>query len=405
MPSFQYRARDKEGALITGKIDAVSLPEVETNLDRMGLIPIRIGGESEAARFVSLLKTPFQKITPQDVILFSRQLATLFGAGVPLLKALNTLEKQAISTAFAEVIKEIRLYVEGGGTLSAAIARHPSVFPEFFPHMIEAGEAGGILDAVLERMATMLEKNAENKARVKSATLYPKIVVGAIIIAVIILMNFVVPRFAAMYASFKIDLPLPTRILILLSGVFSAYWYYLFIFVSGVYGAFRFYLTTVNGRRQWDRLRLGFPIFGPIILKATLSRFCRVLGALYRSGLPILQSLDISSRAIENTAISAEVKAIEGGVRAGKSLSEPMTKTAYFPPLIIQMTAVGEETGNLDAMLDKAAQYYETEVDSAIRNLTTTIEPILLAFIFGMVLFLALAIFLPMWDILKVVKR
>jgi len=405
MPSFQYRARDKDGGLVTGMLDALSRPDVETTLDRMGLIPIRVEGEAGGVRLLSAIRAPFEKVTQQDIIIFSRQLATLFGAGVPLLKALGGLEKQAGASSFSGVIKAIRLDIEGGGALSAAIAKHGRVFPEFYPHMVEAGEAGGILEPVLERTAAMLERNAENAARVKSALLYPKIVAGAIVVAVVILMKFVVPRFAAMYASFNVPLPLPTRVLIVLSYAFSHYWYYAVSLFGASYAAFRLYRATPSGRLNWDAFRLGVPVFGPIILKSTISRFCRILGSLYKSGLPILQSLDIASRAVGNSVVSAEVKVIEEAIRAGKTLAEPIGEAGHFPPLVAQMAAVGEETGNLDAMLDKAAQYYDTEVDAAIRNLTTTIEPILLSFIFVMVLFLALAIFLPMWDILKVVKR
>ncbi|MBI5809897.1 MAG: type II secretion system F family protein, partial [Deltaproteobacteria bacterium] len=251
----------------------------------------------------------------------------------------------------------------------------------------------------------MLEKNAENKAKVKSATLYPKIVVGAIVAAVIVLMNFVIPKFAQLYASFKVELPLPTRVLIFMSNAFFSYWYLGAAVIAAVFFGVRMYAATGSGRRAVDMLSLKIPVFGPLITRSVLSRFARVLGALYKSGLPILQSLDIVSRAVENRVISSDVKSFETEVRAGKNLSDPMATSPNFEPMIVQMVRVGEETGNLDVMLDKAAEYYDREVDTTIRNLTTLLEPIILAFIFVMVLFLALAIFLPMWDILKIVRR
>jgi len=405
MPFFKYRARDREGSLVTGRLEAEDTAALEEALDSMGLIPISVSSSNKASSGRSRLKRLFEQIPQKDIILFSRQLATLFAAGVPLTRALGTLEKQVSTDAFREVIKKVREDVEGGGTFSAAIARHPKVFPELYAHMVEAGEAGGILDEVLDRLAFMLERASENRAKVKSAMLYPKIVLGAIVVAIVVLMTFVIPKFSKMYASFKVPLPLPTRMLIALSNIFVHYWYLPLAAAAAVYLVFRLYTSTDKGRINWDKLRLRFPIFGPIILKSIHSRFARVLGSLYKSGLPILQSLDISSRAVENKLIAEEVKKIEDEVREGKSLSEPMAESAHFPPMVVQMVLVGEDTGNLDDMLEKVAQYYDNEVDASIRNLTTTLEPVLLAFIFVIVLFLALAIFLPMWDILKIVRR
>lgn len=402
MPSFQYRARDKQGSLVTGSLEAENKSQLESALDRMGLIPIQIMAKGRSLKLPGL--DSFQKISPQDLILFSRQLATLFGAGVPLTRALYALERQVTNPKFVQIIKAIREEVEGGASLSAAISKHKE-FPELYANMIEAGEAGGILEGVLDRLAFMLEKTSENKSKVKSATLYPKILIGAIVAAVVVLMNFVVPKFGKLYASFQIELPLPTRILIVLSDAFVNYWYIALVFFIVLYLGFRSYLKTESGRLNWDNLSLRIPVFGTLAHKSILSRFSRVLGSLYKSGLPILQSLDIVSRAVENKAIAADIKRIEEEVRAGKSLTEPMSKSRHFPPMMLQMVAVGEDTGNLDEMLEKVAQYYDQEVDATIRNLTTLLEPILLSFIFAMVLFLALAIFLPMWDIMKIVRR
>jgi type II secretory pathway component PulF len=408
MPNFQYRARDREGALVTGALEASDRTALEGTLDRMGLIPIRVSEAAPTSRRlpgVARVRDLVETIPRSEIIIFSRQFATLFGAGIPVTKALNTLEVQARSARFKRVIRRIREDVEGGSTLSAAIARHPKVFPEIYASMIEAGEAGGILEGVLDRLAYMLEKDSENRAKIKSATLYPKIVVVAIVLAVAVLMNFVVPKFARMYSSFNVELPLPTRALIFISDLFAGYWYVMLAVAVVVFAGLRLYVSTAPGRHLWDRLSLSMPVFGPLALKSIQSRFARVLGALYKSGLPILQALDIVSRAVENRVVSAEVKSIEGSVRAGSPLSEPMSASAHFPPMIVQMVAVGEETGNLDEMLEKAAHYFDQEVDSTIRNLTTLLEPMILIFIFGAVLFLALAIFLPMWDILKVVRR
>ncbi|CAG1066295.1 Type II secretion system protein F [uncultured bacterium] len=404
MPSFNYKARDKQGSLVTGSLEAASMEEIETSLDRLGLIPIKVAAAGPSFRFPDL-KRYFEKVPQQEIIVFSRQLATLFGAGVPLTKSLSTLERQSTVAPFRRIVKTLREDIEAGTSLAAALRKHPSVFPELYASMIEAGEAGGILEEVLRRLASMLEKNSENRARIKSATLYPKIVVVGLAVAVVILMSFVVPRFSQLYGSFKIDLPLPTRLLIAISDFTLMYWYFFLAGAIVVFFALKAFLRTGRGKDLWDRSVIKIPVFGPIILKSVLSRFSRVLGSLYRSGLPILQSLDIVSRAVDNRSIAAEVKRIEAEVRAGKPLSIELGRSGKFPPMVVQMVAVGEDTGNLDEMLDKVSEYYDQEVDSSIRNLASTLEPVLLTFIFAVVLFLALAIFLPMWDIIKVVKR
>lgn len=404
MPFFSYRARNRAGALVTGRVEAATRTAAETNIDRMGLIPISVQPSRKTIELPDI-NSLLQTITPQDAILFSRQLATLFAAGIPLTRALFTLEMQLSSKKLAAIIKTVREDVEGGATFANALKKHPHVFDETYYSMVEAGEAGGILDNILERLASMKERVAEINSKVKAATLYPKIVVGTIVIAVIILMTFVVPKFARLYANFNVPLPWPTRALIALSNFFTSYWYLVAIIVIAPIVLFKWYTKTENGHYNWDKWKLNIPIFGPFSQKATMSRFARIFGALYKSGLPILQSLDIVSRITDNRLISKAVKEIENDIRAGKSLSELMEKSRLFPPMVVQMARVGEETGALDEMLEKVAQYYDQEVEHTVRNLTTILEPMLLGVIFGMVLFLALAIFLPMWDIVSIVKR
>lgn len=404
MPFFSYRARNRTGALVTGNVEAANKAAAEINLDKMGLIPLSVKPAKIAIEFpnINLL---FQTIAPQDTILFSRQLATLFTAGIPLTKALFTLEIQLSNKKLTNIIKIVREDVEGGATFAQALKKHPHVFDETYYSMVEAGEAGGILDNILERLAAMKERIQEINSKVKSATLYPKIVVAAILIAVIILMTFVVPKFSRLYSNFNVPLPLPTRILIAMSNFFSSYWYLTAIAAILPIVIFKWWTKTDAGHYNWDKWKLNIPIFGPFSQKATMSRFARVFGSLYKSGLPILQSLDIVSRVTDNRLISRAVKDIEIDIRSGKSLSELMEQSGLFPPMVVQMVRVGEETGALDEMLEKVAQYYDQEVDYTVRNLTTSLEPILLTVIFGMVLFLALAIFLPMWDIVSIVKR
>ncbi len=256
MPFFQYRARDKEGALVTGSLEADDRASLEASLDRMGLIPIRVSARKKARFKIPDLKNLFQKVEQQEIILFSRQLATLFSAGVPLTRALSTLENQIPNPKFVSVIKAIREDIEGGSAFAAAIAKHPEVFPELYATLIEVGEASGILDEVLERLAALFEKNAENAAKIKSATLYPKIVIGAVFVAIVILMNFVIPRFSKLYASFGADLPLPTRVLIVLSKAFTSYWYVALIFFALLYIVTKSFLSSEGGKRMRDQLLL-----------------------------------------------------------------------------------------------------------------------------------------------------
>src|SRR3989304_4966123 len=376
MPFFFYRARDRAGALVTGTFEASTKAAAETNLDKMGLIPISVRSARKPIKLpdINLL---LQSITPGDIILFSRQLATLFTAGIPLTRALFTLETQLVNKKLTGIIKTVREDLEGGATFANALKKHPHAFDETYYSMIEAGEAGGILDNILDRLAALKEKKQGINSKVKSATLYPKIVVGAIFAAIAILMTFVIPQFAKLYSGFKVPLPLPTKILIAASNFFSSYWYLLAVAVIAPFLIFRLYTKTEAGRYNWDRFKLKIPIFGPFSQKATMSRFARIFGALYRSGLPILQSLDIMSRVVDNKVISKAIKDIEGDIRAGKSLSEMMEKSRLFPPMVVQMVRVGEETGALDEMLDKVALYYDQEVEYTIRNITTTLEPIL----------------------------
>lgn len=407
MPTFTYRARDKDGALHTGTLDGETRMAIEGDLDAMGLIPLRITSVREPLlpQLSKKIAVLFSPTSDEDLILFSRQLATLTGAGVPLTKALTTLEKQMSSPYFVNVIKEVKFNIEGGGSFHKALAEHPEVFPEVFIHMVEAGEVGGILDEVLDRMADMFEMVFENKAKVRSAMLYPVLVITALAIAVVVVMTSVVPKFSQLYSNFNAPLPWATRLLIAFSNLFTTYWYVPIAVIVALYTAYFFYIRTESGRYNVDNFRLKIPVFGPLLLKATLARMTRVLGALQRTGLPILHSLDVVSRSVENKVISTTILDIKEEVRGGKNISEPMEDSWLFPPLVVQMVAIGEETGELDDMLGKVADYYDQQVNTTIRNLTTLLEPMLLVLIFGVVLILALAIFTPMWDLITVIKR
>lgn len=403
MPQFTYRARNYDGNLITGRMEAPDTGAMEKNLSDQGLIPISIREawwSVDTERFMSF----FEKIRQDDLIIFTRQLGTMYGAGIPFVRTFRAVTEQTERDALKKVLEKVGSDVEKGETISQALSKHPEVFEELYVGMVEAGEAGGVLDKILERLANLLEKDAEIRSKIKSATLYPKIVVGAIFGAAAILVTFVIPKFAALYGNFKVSLPLPTRILMGISVFFSNYWYLAAIIIIAAVISFRTFIKTDRGRRWWDIVRIKFPIFGPLSHKASMSRFSMILGTLLKSGLPILMALEISGRALGNVILFDEVERIRSEIRAGKPLAVPMEEGGLFPSMVVQMVSVGEETGKLDDMLLKVSDHMTAEVDYTIRNLSTLIEPILLSVIFGMVLFLALALFLPMWDMVKFAK-
>jgi len=403
MPQFAYRVRNYEGELITGQAEAQDRGALQRNLEGQGFIPISVT-EVRQAFDIGKLKAYFETVTPEDLIIFTRQLGTMYRAGIPFVRSMRAVNEQTGSETLKKVMDKVRADVEKGETFAKALSRHPKVFNELYVSMVEAGEAGGVLDEILERLSTLLEKDAEIKSKIKSATLYPKIVVGALIAAVAILVTFVIPKFATLYGNFKVALPLPTRVLVSISVIFSKYWYIMAVIAIAAVFSFQFFIKTGTGRAWWDRVRLKFPIFGPLSLKASMSRFSMILGTLTRSGIPILMALEISGRAVGNVIITSEVERVRNEIRGGRPLALPMEESGLFPPMMTQLVSVGEETGKLDEMLLRVADHLSTEVDYTIRNMSTLLEPMLLSVIFGMVLFLALALFLPMWDMVNFAK-
>ncbi len=403
MAIYAYKARSYEGELITGQIDAPDRMTIERDLGNQGLIPISV---SEIKQRFDLKKylSSLERVSGEDLIIFTRQLGTMYKAGIPFIRAITAVGQQTGSKSLRNILTQVKKDVEEGETFSKALAKHPHVFDELYISMVEAGEAAGVLDEILDRLSILLEKDAAIKSKIKSATLYPKIVIGAIIAAAMILITFVIPKFAALYGSFKTSLPLPTRILILISSYSQKYWL-LAAFVAPVsLISFRYFIKTEMGRIWWDTLRIRVPLFGPLALKAAMSRFSMILGTLLKSGLPIMAALEISGRTTGNIALSSEIEKIRDEIRGGRPLADPMEDSGLFPAMMVQMASVGEETGKLDDMFLKVSEHLNNEVDYTIRNLSTMLEPVLLMVIFGMVLFLALALFLPMWDMVRLVR-
>ena len=403
MAIYNYKARDKQGKLIAGRIESASSISAEKQIEELKLIPISV---EEAASFLWGDFLPvFQTISKKDVIVFSRQLATLYQSGVPLTKSLDSLIEFARNKKFKEIIVEVKQDVESGQTLSKSFARHPKVFSEIYVNMVEVGETSGLLYDILVRLALLMEKDMAVKVKVKSATFYPKIVVSAIIIAVVILVGFVIPKFAMLYKSFNVPLPLETRILVAISSFFISYWYIVLIASAALFAGVKFYLNSSAGRLWWDEHKLKIPIFGSIFYKSMMSQFTRIFGLLFQSGLPVNRAFELIRNAVNNKFFTNKIDEIQSDVTRGESITNSFKNSKIFSGIIIQMVSVGEETGHIDEMLGKVADYFDEDLDHQLSMLQASIEPVLLTIIFGMVLFLALAIYLPIIDVINFAKK
>ncbi len=414
MPIFEYKARDRVGEAIVGNLEAPGIDIARFRLGEMGYIPVSLKegkgkgknkakGERKGFNINITLMKP--RVRPKDIIVFNRQLSTLFSAGIPLLRAIQSLAEQMENITLKEVLEAVSRDIQEGLAFSEALAKHPKIFSELFVAMVKAGEASGTLDDILMRLADLAEHDARTKAKIKAATRYPKIVISAMVIAVVVLMNFVVPKFVQIFQTVKLELPMATKIMIVASNIFTNYWYIMFAFAACLFFGFKQYTKTKTGRRQIDALTLKVPVFGPIFHKIAMSVFSRTISTLNRSGLSIIKNLEICADVVENVVIAGVINELKESVKQGESLSATMKKTGFFTPMVIQMMSAGEESGELDNMLVKVSEYYDMEVDYSISNISSLIEPVLLVFLGGVVLFLMLAIFMPMWDMTKLARQ
>jgi type II secretory pathway component PulF len=405
MPTFKYRVRDRLGKAMTGTIEAPTIEVAGNHLYQTGYFPIVIEEESTSVSIdLSGLRKRFQKVKPEEIIVFSQQLSTLYKAGLPLLSGLKGLRDQTLNQRFREILEEIGLQVEGGNTLFGAMSKYPDVFSVVYLNMIRAGETSGRLGESLDRFVTLADRELRTRQRVKETTRYPKIVIVSVIIAFGVLIAFVIPRFAQIFAQFKTTLPLPTRMMIGVNNLFQNYWYLILpVFLLAPILLNR-YIQTKKGRVFWDRLKIRIPGLGRLFIIAALSRFAHTFVMLNKSGIPILQTLEITSTTINNVILSQSIEEISRQVREGNSLADGMRESGRFTPLVIQMVGVGETTGTLDEMLIRITEYYDIELENSIKKMTTYIEPALTLFMGVVVLFLALAVFLPWWNMAKLFK-
>ncbi|MBC3875280.1 type II secretion system F family protein [Undibacterium flavidum] len=405
MPFFAYKARNSQGELIEGVVESADRDAVARQLFNLGVSPVQIeltkgvAGNRELNWWQRIWE---KKVQALDVQLFSRQLHTLIRAGVPIMRGLAGLQESAVSHAFRSVIRDLRESLDSGRELSTAMRRHPNVFSLFFVSMVKVGEMTGRLDMIFLRLSEHLEFERDMRNRVKTALRYPMFVMIVMVIAIVVINIFVIPAFAKVFASFHAELPLMTRFLLGMSAFFVDY--YLILLGASIAATFAFksFLATRDGRFWWDRQILQFPIFGRIVLKATLARFARSFALSSKSGVPIVQALTVVASTVDNSFIASHVEQMRDGVERGDSILRTATATHVFTPVVLQMIAVGEETGALDELMDEIGMMYEGEVEYELKTLSANIEPILIVSLGVMVLILALGIFLPIWDLGRV---
>jgi MSHA biogenesis protein MshG len=411
MAVFSYKARDHSGKLVSGQLEGRDKAFVANKIGEMGFIPVEIQSVSEQGApplMVWLSRRMHQArntVSLKELVYFSRQLGTLYGAGVPIQNSLSLLGEQTTNPYFQQIIREIVEQIKEGKNLSVAMAKFPKVFDELYVSLIESGESSGNLEFVFERLANLLDFEIKIRADIKSATRYPKIVVMAMVGAFVLAVTFIVPKFMGIFQASKMELPLPSKILMNLSIYFRAYWYWLALLVGGIWIGFKVLLKTPKGLFWWDRIKLRFPVFGQLFMKIYMSRFVRTFVNLYNSGLPVILNLDISAKTFGNTYLTSKVVEVKEGVKEGADMWERMRRSQVFPPLVYHMFAIGESSGALDRVLGKVSDYYDREVDYGVKNLTSMLEPIMIIGMGAMVLFLALGIFLPMWDLTKLAQK
>jgi type IV pilus assembly protein PilC len=400
MATYQYTARDQMGRVVTGTLEAESDAQVAEKLHQMGFFITAIerakAGPGEARSFLDL----FRGISLRDLALMSRQFSTMVNSGLTLVRSLTILEQQTTSHRLREVLSKVRADVEQGRTLADALAKHPQAFSSLYVNMVRAGEAGGVLDDVLQRLATFLEKEFALRQKIKSAMVYPVILTVAATAALLFMTMVIIPQFVMFFRELNVgDLPLPTKVVMAISYFLRTYW---FVWIPGlalsVWGFLR-WLRTPRGKAWWDRAKLRLPVFGPVIQKTLLARFARTLGTLLGAGVPLLQAFDVTSKAVDNVVVEEAIRKVRASIREGESIALPLSQVELFPPMVVQMVKVGEEAGNLDEMLVKVADFYDTEVEAAVAALASTLEPAMIVFMGFVVGAMVISLYMPIFQL------
>ena len=407
MGVFAYKGRSALGELVQGTLDGPDSGVIASQLINIGITPIEIEPAQRAVEVTSP-NTPSpwftrrgDKVGSLELILFSRQMYTLLKAGVPIMRSLAGLQESTQNIALAAILQELRESLDSGLELSIAMRRHPKVFSAFYVSMVQIGEMTGMLEETFLRLFTHIEFERAMRDNIRAAVRYPVFVVAAMAIAIVIVNIFVIPVFAKVFAGYHTELPFITRMLIGFSGFMVNYWAFMLAGVAGAAMGFRLYINTLGGRYKWDKYKFSIPVAGKIIYKGTLARFARSLALAFKSGIPIVQGLNVVGMVVDNAYMRARVELMRDGVERGESISSTAKASGVFNPVVLQMISVGEETGELDSLMLEVAGMYEREVDYDVKTLSAQIEPILITALGALVLVLALGIFLPMWDLGK----
>jgi type IV pilus assembly protein PilC len=395
MPLFEYTARTATGEETTGTVELASREDVAAHLRKRRMRLVRVREAKSRKRG--------GRIPTRDIVIFTRQFATMINSGLPLVQALDILAQQTDNKTLAEVTKQVVYDVESGNTLADALSKHKNAFTDLYINMVAAGEAGGILDTILLRLAVFLEKNDAIVRKVKGAMIYPAVIFAVAAIAIVILLIFVIPTFQQMFSSVQMELPLPTRVVIGMSDLLQNYWWAMIAAAVATVFAIRRYYATPGGKLVIDRLMLGAPIVGDLLRKSAVSRFTRTLGTLISSGVSILDGLEITARTAGNRVIHDAVMESRGSIAGGETIADPLQKSGVFPPMVTSMIAVGEATGGLDQMLTKIADFYDDEVDAAVSALLSLLEPVMIVILGVVVGGMIVAMYLPIFNMINAV--
>lgn len=402
MPIFEYKGRTDDGMMVSGTQEAADLDALGAALILSKITPIEIKQKAAGAVAINLFE---EKVTSLDVMLFSKQMYTLLKAGIPIMRALAGIQSSVGNAKLAQVVGQLRVSLDAGRELSMAMTEHPKVFDNFYISMIRVGEGTGNLDNIFLRLAQHIEFERFMRGQIKSALQYPTFVLTAMAIAIVVINVMVIPQFEKVFASMHADLPFITKLLIAFSSFMRNYWFVLIAMIVGAVWMFKSYVSTAAGRSQWDRYKMRIPIAGKIIFKGTMARFARSFALSTRSGLPILSALRLVSQTVENDYLAAKILSMSAGIERGETILRTATQTGVFNPLVLQMIAVGEESGSLDDLMQEIADMYQADVEYDVKTLGAQIEPILIIFLGALVLVLALGVFLPIWDMSSVMLK
>jgi type IV pilus assembly protein PilC len=397
MPSFEWRGRDRGGRSQSGVLVAENKDAVLAVLRRQQIVPTAV---KEKGKEIALPKVR-GGVSDKAVAIFTRQFSVMIDAGLPLVQCLQILGEQQDNKAFQRIILQVREDVETGSNLANALRKHPQAFSDLYVNMVAAGEAGGILDTILQRLATYIEKAARLKAQVKSAMIYPITVIAIAMAVVYVILWKVIPVFGSLFESLGAELPLPTKIVVAASKFVGRYWWLILALIGAGVFAVKKYYGTVQGKFNIDKILLKSPILGLVLRKIAVARFCRTLGTLLSAGVPVLESLDITARTSGNAVIEKAILEVRKQVEEGKAIAEPLKATNQFPPMVVQMISVGEATGAMDTMLNKIAEFYEAEVDEAVAGMMKLIEPVMILFLGVVIGGIVIAMYLPMFSLIS----